>query len=78
MMNLLYYFVIFMDIFVVIQHLSDITSDLMYIVTSIVTNILPLIPGFCVERCNKVPRVRVFQVSLLPHSSSDLVVCQIP
>ena len=33
-----------------------------------------LIPSYSVERCKKVPRVRVFQVSLLPHSSSDLVV----
>ena len=37
-----------------------------------------LILSCSVERCNKVPRVRVFQVLLLPHSSSDLVVCQIP
>ena len=33
--------------------------------------VLTLIPSCSVERCNKVPRVRVFQVSLLPHSSSN-------
>ena len=37
-----------------------------------------LIPSCSVERCNKVSPVRVFKVSLLPHSSSDLDVCQIP
>ena len=37
--------------------------------------IINIIPSCSVDSCNKVQRVRMFQVSLFPHSSSELVMC---